>query len=224
MKAVHAIFVHGVGEQDGSYADAARRNLQGALRARGSELYSSTVLWAPVLDVHQRKMSAAVAKRGSSNRPSQRLVMGTLADALSYRHHADQISALMDDAYMRLRADEVVIFAHSLGGLLTVDWLRSRTRARVAQFHTFGCNLELFYQGAEDKFDCPAQLRPSAKWTNYFDEDDMLGWPLRGWLPQVDDIEVSVGGLLSGWWGLSHTAYWDDSALWCRTIPAALGY
>ena len=51
---------------------------------------------------------------------------------------------------------------------------------------------------------------------NYYDKDDILGYPLRP-LSQsfkntvTQDIQINVGGLLSSWNPKSHSEYWTDN-------------
>ncbi|MEY4507959.1 MAG: hypothetical protein RLZZ450_81 [Pseudomonadota bacterium] len=195
--------------------------LSGALSARGVTLYANSVHWGPLLDRHQEKMERAVAREGSSNRMLQRAGMSVGGDALSYRYSQDAINLLFDYEYSSLRADDVIIFSHSLGCVLATDWMRSRRLARVSQLVTLGCNLEAFNQNNEAQWaaECPWQVRGPRTWTNCFDAQDMLGWPVRHWLPWVRDVEVDVGGLLTRWWGVSHMGYWTDRTLWRETVP-----
>lgn len=221
VREAHVIAVHGIGHKTPlSFADAAMKRLSSALSKRGCTLYSQSVHWGPVLDLVQDRMMAQVKSLGSSNRMVQRISQGALADALSYGHHKEAIHAVFDRAVLRLRADNFVIIGHSLGCLVAADWLRSRTQAKVSKFITTGCNLELFYQGAEDKFLVPPQVNRQGTWFNLFDDDDGLGWPVRGWLPHVKDIEVSVGGPLFRWWAASHGMYWTSrGAIWSEVVP-----
>lgn len=195
--------------------------LSGALQKRGVQLYSRSVHWGPLLDAHQEKMERLVGAEGSSNRPLQRAGMNVGGDALSYKFSQDGINHLFDYEYAALRSDEVVIFAHSLGCVLATDWLSSRNLARISKLVTLGNNMEAFNEGNEAAWlaTCPAQVRAPGTWDNYYDGQDMLGWPVRHWIPQVQDIRVDVGGFLKSWWGLSHTAYWNDRQLWSETIP-----
>lgn len=90
---------------------------------------------------------------------------------------------------------------------------------------TFGCNMPLFLL-ASDKLSpirFPLDLKdvfpgkdPSAvaRWRNYFDPDDVLGWPLqpvRGYEKLVRDKAVNAGTILTMWNPASHTAYWTDA-------------
>ena len=61
----------------------------------------------------------------------------------------------------------------------------------------------------------PANLKAAAKWLNFFDPDDALGYPLTPLSPSYGgtesaDIEVNAGGLFTYWNPISHTGYWTD--------------
>lgn len=54
---------------------------------------------------------------------------------------------------------------------------------------------------------------PDFSWDNYYDADDVLGWPLAQLGPDyaaVNDREVNAGSLISSWNPASHGAYWSD--------------
>ena len=51
---------------------------------------------------------------------------------------------------------------------------------------------------------------------NFFDADDVLGYPLKPLSPSYgnavsEDIEINVGGLFTSWNPISHTEYWTDN-------------
>jgi hypothetical protein len=52
------------------------------------------------------------------------------------------------------------------------------------------------------------------QWTNLYDKDDVLSYPLQPLNNEYDrvvkDVEVNVGGLLSSWNPASHLEYWTD--------------
>ena len=63
-----------------------------------------------------------------------------------------------------------------------------------------------------------AEHHPNLKgeWVNYYDEDDVIGYPLktindayRGAI--TADREINAGGLLSSWNPASHLGYWTDN-------------
>ena len=102
----------------------------------------------------------------------------------------------------------------------------------LAGMVTFGCNIPLFtfaytnvapivFPAAE--LPDPGDVRDKAKWLNYYDPDDVLGYPLKSINAAYDavvdeDIPINVGGLFSSWNPLSHNKYWTDNDF---TKPAA---
>jgi hypothetical protein len=64
-----------------------------------------------------------------------------------------------------------------------------------------------------------------AEWVNFYDEDDVIGYPLRtlnaAYRDAVkEDKLVNAGGLFSSWNPLSHNRYWTDNDM---TKPIANG-
>lgn len=79
---------------------------------------------------------------------------------------------------------------------------------------TTGCNIPIF-KAALDKPKVFKRLNDRFKWENYFDVDDVLGYPVKNLSDSYDqdwieDKEVSVGGFLTGWNPASHGKYWTD--------------
>lgn len=228
VKPLHALFIHGVGEQTSNFADEAIKTLSAACSRRGVVLYARSAHWAPLMDLNSTRFLKAAKARGSSANATQRLVANTLSDALSYRADrpvGEQILHLVDYEVSQLRADDFVIFAHSLGGLIACDWLRTRTSARLGKLVTFGCNIPLFTLGTA--FEVPPAVEKYGKWLNYFYDSDMLGYPLDGVpeLQHVIDMKLDDAGGLR--WseivpGLAHIDYLGDRAFWKR-VPKDLG-
>jgi hypothetical protein len=130
----------------------------------------------------------------------------------------------------------LVVAAHSLGSVIFSDhvWDEQKrhgpgndalTRCEtLAGLITFGSNIPLFTLGLSEikaiAFPAPKlspALKAAAKWNNYFDRDDVLGYPLREISPAYastvnEDFEISVGGVFTQWNPASHTAYWNDDA------------
>lgn len=78
---------------------------------------------------------------------------------------------------------------------------------------TTGCNIPIFTAALRERknFEPP---HPQFRWDNYYDPDDVLGWPLQQLdtsYNMVHDHPVNTGGLLTAWNPASHTAYWDDN-------------
>jgi pimeloyl-ACP methyl ester carboxylesterase len=219
-----ALFVHGVGEQAPDFADEAIENLRGACRARGLSIHPEILHWAPLADRPEQAFLARAESLGSKANMTQRLVVGTLADALMYCTSPklkEQIFAMLDERWWML-GSEGTIFAHSLGGLIVTDWLRQRPDITNVRLVTLGCNIGLFNLGCSFKR-VPALERPG-RWLNVFSPRDFLGFALATdpALRHVSDRAVGVGGWFTGWTGLAHVRYWGDSKIWKKTLPEML--
>jgi hypothetical protein len=62
----------------------------------------------------------------------------------------------------------------------------------------------------------PDQLKRIARWKNFFDQDDVFGYPLKSLSPSYEeavseDIEINVGFPILSATPLSHFYYWSDS-------------
>lgn len=86
-------------------------------------------------------------------------------------------------------------------------------------FVTTGCGIPIFVAAHAKADIIPIRPNDTFEWHNYYDEDDVLGWPLAGLSEQygtvVIDHPVNAGGgivnwLLKSWNPLSHTQYWAD--------------
>jgi hypothetical protein len=132
----------------------------------------------------------------------------------------------------------LIVMAHSLGGHIVSNYIwdiqhhnvRLKGRSGFERFWThagmvtFGCNIPLFTFAHRKvvpiAFPGP-RLDPAtaalARWHNYFDSDDVLGYPLKplsaAYSKVVNaDIAINVGGLLSSWNPMSHSQYWTDNS------------
>jgi hypothetical protein len=130
----------------------------------------------------------------------------------------------------------LIVLAHSLGATIMSDYIWNEQRNNALQvgqtplermqtlcgFVTFGCTIPLFSlalpQVEAIEFPAPQlpdALRRVARWTNYYDPDDVMGWPLRSLDPSYarvvhSDVAINVGGVLTSWSPASHGRYWDD--------------
>lgn len=142
----------------------------------------------------------------------------------------------------------LMIVAHSLGCHIISNyiWDIQKNQATVippsafermeslSGICTFGCNIPLFtfaYKGLKPIDFPPPQLanyfphylaesriREVARWINYYDPDDILGYPLKQISNEYDqvvsaDVAINVGNLLVSWNPGSHVAYWEDENL-----------
>ena len=104
----------------------------------------------------------------------------------------------------------------------------------LSAFFTFGCNISLVSlaydpilsiafppPGLSGHFPAATpttELQAAAKWVNFYDADDVLGYPLKDLSPTYgaavkEDVEINVGGILTSWNPASHGRYWTDRDL-----------
>ncbi|MFQ5488293.1 MAG: hypothetical protein ACE5ET_07630, partial [Gammaproteobacteria bacterium] len=129
----------------------------------------------------------------------------------------------------------LIVMAHSLGGHIMSNYIWDMQHAGDTQLSTFermqylsgmitfGCNIP-FFTFAYKKvvpIEFPprrlsADLKRKAKWLNFYDPDDVLGYPLKPISPEyrrvvTKDISINVGGILSSWNPMAHSKYWTDN-------------
>jgi hypothetical protein len=157
-----------------------------------------------------------------------------------------RIHAVVHEALQELKAKlhgadrPLVVVAHSLGSVIMSNYIWDRQQGRDAELFgggpfermetlagliTLGSNIPLFTLSHDPvaciKFPAPGlpdNLKKRAKWLNFYDSDDVLGWPLKplsmGYAETVsEDIEVSVGNILTAWNPANHAAYWADDGV-----------
>lgn len=88
---------------------------------------------------------------------------------------------------------------------------------------TTGCNIPIFVAAHKEMHIIPIAPPTSLfKWINYYDPDDVLGWPLQplsqGYRVLVEDRAINASGglgslLTRSWNPLSHNNYWEDGAV-----------
>lgn len=115
---------------------------------------------------------------------------------------------------MRASPPTFGVWRHSHEGL-NADDVNFRRLPTLRVLVTTGCNIPIFIGGLPRAQRIPIKRRnDSFVWENYYDEDDVLGWPLQalsdGYNALVKDIEVNVGSIFTSWNPLSHTEYWTD--------------
>lgn len=249
-KALGVAVIHGMGSQRSTaFADSLIEELESRLEQPGKIAWRR-IFWADVLSERQGKYLKAANRNNDLDFFSLRcFVVSALGDASAYQRVDDdakstygRIHTIIRDEIAALK-DEVgsdrkplVILAHSLGGHIISNYIwdiqkrnaiaepgdnafeRMRTLAGLI---TFGCNIPLFTFAL--KKIVPISLPDGATWLNFFDPDDVLGYPLKPLSPDYRravsrDIAINVGGIASSWNPLSHSQYWTDNDL---TKPVA---
>lgn len=140
----------------------------------------------------------------------------------------------------------LVVMAHSLGGYIMSNYIWDRQHHPSLKFGTsdfevmktlagivtFGCNISLFSLAYDpvvaikfppdelpDYFPVgtdPNKIKQAARWLNFYDPDDVLGYPLKPLSDSYnstvsEDIDISAGGIFSSWNPLAHSEYWTDN-------------
>jgi hypothetical protein len=120
----------------------------------------------------------------------------------------DAVAAAVDSC-----TGDVVLLAHSLGGIACVDLLVESPMPKVKLLVTVGSQAPFLYElGALRSLGVfsplPEHVPP---WVNYFDRDDLLSYCAAPVFPgRVTDIELESGENFPA----SHSAYWRDDNLW----------
>lgn len=161
-------------------------------------------------------------------------------DKVKYIAVQKEIQSALKKAYIDLEQDKskpVVIIAHSLGCQVISNYLWDAEHSKyifdcdcenvcgvdcdeldflklksLNNLITTGCNIPLFISGISDR-KCFKGPNSSFEWDNYYDPDDVLGWPLRQLGPTfkiVSDHDINAGGLFTSWNPFSHINYWAD--------------
>lgn len=97
-------------------------------------------------------------------------------------------------------------------GIFEADSAKDNENLRnLSYLATIGCNIPLFLSGMDATRIVAIDKRNNHfTWDNYYDQDDVLGWPLKQLSPSyealVNDHEINVG-LYVG----AHVKYWDDN-------------
>jgi hypothetical protein len=85
--------------------------------------------------------------------------------------------------------------------------------------YTTGCNIPIFVAAHAAREILPITPNNAFEWHNYYDKDDVLGWPLAVLSPDykkvVTDHSINAGRgvmewIFTSWNPMSHSQYWDD--------------
>ena len=133
----------------------------------------------------------------------------------------------------------LMIMAHSLGSYIMSNYIWDQQQQgsyavpgntefekmrTLCGLVTFGCNIAVFSLALQNYVGIafPAAgladpLKSAARWLNFFDPQDILGYPVKplwdGYANnrQIEDCEINVGNLFTSWNPLSHDQYWTDN-------------
>lgn len=264
MRPVGVLVVHGIGSQGPDFADPFIARVSKRLGpASDAVLWQRMRRWRRLDWVRLRRFvidnfGDAVAYRYAPGRSND-----------TYRRIHGVLHAALGELERRLEARgavraPLVIVAHSLGCVIASNYVWDRQHwlgpepdplgktvfARMETLVgmvTLGGNMPLFTLAYERVVPILLPGRAvtpgdasQARWINWFDRDDVLGWPLRpvyephaqslsadaaATVERIEDRPVRIGGLL-GWTPVSHLGYWrhptvvDETARYLAHLAA----
>lgn len=113
--------------------------------------------------------------------------------------------------------------SNTLGRSLTASEKTFLAAGTCAGLVTTGCNIPIFVAAHKEMHIIPIAPPTSLfKWINFYDPDDILGWPLQplseSYRALVEDRAINASGgvanlLLRSWNPLAHNSYWDDDTV-----------
>lgn len=244
---IAVLTIHGIGNQPQDYYQKFHERLYSLLtkktqrRVKGERIY-----YQKILSHLQEEVRASLYKTPLRWKPLRSFAIHYLSDAVTYEHRIaekespyQRISEVIYDsvkdlkAQLRTKNPTVVVIAHSFGCHVITNYLYDAQKGKyfwknrkgdrfdklqnIRLFLTTGCNIPLFVGGLEN---IQPFSRPNDhfEWYNYYDKDDVLGWPLkvltRGRKRPYENIVTKDIPVRTGITPLdSHVRYWKSRKL-----------
>jgi hypothetical protein len=141
-----------------------------------------------------------------------RAITNPIGDILLYQSRGREIRNYLK-AKIAEQPAPVVLMAHSLGGIASVDLLASG-EAQAHRLITFGSQAPFLYElGALESMKPPEQPKSLPPWLNLWDENDFLSYlakPVFGKSCNVTDVKIRTGRPFPA----SHSAYLGSAETW----------
>jgi hypothetical protein len=142
----------------------------------------------------------------------------TAGDVVMYQARGQAIRDFIEERIRKID-DEVVIIAHSLGGIACVDLLILKDLPQVKALVTVGSQAPFLYEinalGALP-FKAPLPEHFPQQWLNFYDCNDLLSYRAAPvFAGRAQDVEIASGQPFPH----SHSAYWDEQLFWDRLEP-----
>ena len=221
------LVIHGIGTQREDFAKAFVEDMLLRVHRAGVEPvpFFEPAFWADVFDTTEAKIWNTVGTGLNFKEIRENLILGA-GDAIAYQARwRDAVQARIRQAAAKIaHCDQITIVAHSLGTVIASDFIYDEQKKkpgsvgigdRIQNFVTFGSPIPLWWLVWGD-LDNP--VRPKGKWLNFYDKDDVIGFPLAN-LPAyrplaaegvLEDRAINVGTMLTSWNPFSHNGYWKD--------------
>lgn len=176
-----------------------------------------SVLSAPLVGLAKYAATWQVRRKRTAITDSSYTFAG---DILVYQARGQRIRDFIRDEIRKYAEDEVFVFAHSLGGIASVEMLVEEAPKNVKGLITFGSQAPFFYEiGALSTLPLEEPPLPRGlphhfpSWINFYDLNDPLsyvGEALFG--HRVSDYRVESGSSFPA----SHSAYLGNRELWLQ--------
>ena len=232
--------VHGIGRQKKTYADEFIKSIEKTYSSKTGEdnLVFESICWQDAIEPLEIDLYEKVKTLGYSN--IRDLLIGYAGDAICYQPSKpkgifyDLVHRSIDFGLssLALRAGPnapLFIISHSLGTVVMSNFLwdvkHNQNSAlsketeeiidRLEVFYTMGSPLSIwslrFPSGGE-----PISIKRTSYWYNLYSRNDVISSPLKiinqhySIMPNLFDVEMRVGGILTSWNPLSHNDYWTS--------------
>lgn len=233
MAKLGIVAVHGIGKQSKGFYSDLRSGLKKKLKERNITEYEfKGFLYAPIMQGNQEVLWDRIAKNTISLDVLRRFLLFYFGDAGAYGYKPGTESSVyraihkkfegvLKKELAKLSEDAtVVIIAQSFGCHVVSDFLwdleKGQNNQLLASIQkklkliiTTGCNIPLFVCGLE-KLQAFKKPNEEFRWYNYYDKDDVLGWPLRPLGTSYRKLVTKDNIINTGLPILSHLNYWRN--------------
>lgn len=236
--------IHGMGRQRPDYASILQNNLYDHLDAKAFYGLQFESIWYHGFQELQDKVWERMVEKPLDWIKLREFVLFYLSDAAASEIRADDNESVYQQIHRRVleaidalrirlgnQDQPVVIIAHSLGCQVISNYIWDAThnggiwkgveptafqRLATARYMiTSGCNIPLFVS-ALGKIEAIHPPNENFRWFNYYDRDDVLGWPLRplskGFANSYEDVVTEDIEINTGPTPFSHSQYWEDES------------
>lgn len=244
-KKIGILTLHGMGEQTPNFDHDLREHLNDRLssQVRGDIAYKS-IYYQDLVQPNQQSVWERMQTSDIDWMRLRKFFLYSFSDATTYQFRDDRPNSIYRQVNRRIRDrlgeleqdlessnSPIVVIPHSLGCHVISNYIWDAQKNKgiwsdafpptefqklgtMKYMLTSGCNIPFFVSGVPnvETIDPPSA---DFRWINYYDKDDILGWPLKPLSNSYnavveDDIEINVGSWLSSWNPVSHTNYWTD--------------
>ncbi len=246
MSKLGIVAVHGIGTQSKGFYSDLRSGLKKNLKQRNITEYEfKGFLYAPIMQVNQEALWDRIVKNTISLDVLRKFLLFYFGDAGAYGYKPGtenavyrtihkKLEGVLKEELAKLSEDgTLVILAQSFGCHVVSDLLWDLERKKDDQLLasvqkklmlmiTTGCNIPLFVCGL-DKIQAFKKPNEDFRWYNYYDKDDVLGWPLRPLSSSYRKLVTKDNIVNTGLPILSHTNYWRSGRVLGEIADAIKG-